>query len=355
MPQPHAYPELMTAREDMRAQNELYRPGPFWDEASSRIVDEFCEHGIENFRSLRYPLSFFTPTYGPPGNFLNRETSALLLSTLQQAMPEAKKPWLGVEQFLSGRAAAQADYRVLLAADTPSKRPFLHTFSEGKAGNPVEHFEFDGRWFSRSALNYLLGLCMLKKHLQPDEEIRTVVEIGGGFGTLGEILASAGIEDLHYVDIDIPPVSYVAQYYLSETLGADQVTSYAQTRDQEEIEISALTPTAVLCAWQIEKLRGNADLFVNFISFQEMEPHIVTNYLKHIARLNTRWILLRNMREGKQLRKPGQLAGVETPILGDDYLAMLPDYELVDRNVHPFGYQTVDGYHSELLLLRRKK
>lgn len=350
----HAYPELMTAREDMRAQSELYRPSPFWDEASSRIVDELCEQGIENFRSLRYPLSFFAPTYGTPGNFITKEASALLLSTLQQAMPEAQKPWLGLEQFLSGKASAKADYRVLLAADTPARHPYLHTFSEGKKGNPVEHFEFDGRWFSRSSLNYLLGLCLLKKHLQPNEEIRTVVEIGGGFGTLGEILASAGIEGLHYMDIDIPPISYVAQYYLSETLGADQVTTYAQTRDRAEIEIHELTPIAVLCAWQIEKLRGNADLFVNFISFQEMEPHIVTNYLKHIARLKTRWILLRNMREGKQLRRPGQLAGVETPILGDDYLAMLPDYELVDRNVHPFGYQTVDGYHSELLLLRRK-
>ena len=45
---------------------------------------------------------------------------------------------------------------------------------------------------------------------------------------------------------------------------------------------------------------------------------------------------------------------MENPILGDDYLAMLPGYELVERNVLPFGYRTVDGYHSELLLLRRK-
>ncbi len=146
----------------------------------------------------------------------------------------------------------------------------------------------------------------------------------------------------------------MAQHYLSGAVGADQVTTYAQTRDQAEIEIESLTPISVLCAWQIEKLRGNVDLFVNFISFQEMEPPIVQNYLNHVSRLNTRWVLLRNMREGKQLRKAGGWAGVDTPILSDDYLAMLPGYELVERNVHPFGYRTVDGYHSELLLLRRK-
>jgi hypothetical protein len=59
------------------------------------------------------------------------------------------------------------------------------------------------------------------------------------------------------------------------------------------------------------------------------------------------------MREGKNVRRAGSV-GVESPVLGDDYLEMLPEYELVDRNVLPFGYQTVDGFHSELLLLRKK-
>jgi hypothetical protein len=92
---------------------------------------------------------------------------------------------------------------------------------------------------------------------------------------------------------------------------------------------------------------------VNFISFQEMEPHIVRNYLGHVTRLGTRWVLLRNLREGKQLRK-NDWVGVDVPILSNDYLAMLPDYELVERNVLPFGYRTVDNFHSELLLLRRR-
>ena len=96
------------------------------------------------------------------------------------------------------------------------------------------------------------------------------------------------------------------------------------------------------------------DLFVNFISFQEMEPAIVQNYLTHVVRLGARWILLRNMREGKNIRKNGE-AGVVTPILSDDYLSMLPQYELVERNVFPYGHKTVDGFHSEVLLLRRKE
>ena len=89
------------------------------------------------------------------------------------------------------------------------------------------------------------------------------------------------------------------------------------------------------------------------IKFQEMEPTVVQNYLYHIERLKTRWIFLRNMREGKQLKSDGH-AGVTTPIKTDDYPDMLPNYSLVARNVHPFGFEAVDGFLSELMLFQRK-
>jgi len=347
----HDYPELNQAYADMQAQSDYYRPTIFWNEASSRIVSELCTHGIERFRQLPNALDFFVPTYGSPGGGFTKEQAGGLLGWFDREFPQDTKPRLTLDLLLSGHLSALADYRVLLAADDSTALPHLHTFSESSTGEPVEQFEFDGRRFSRSSLNYLLGLAFLKKHLNGDWP-RTVLEIGGGFGTLGEILASAGIDGLRYIDIDIPPTSYVAQRYLSKVLGEEHVATYAETRDKAAIEIDSLPTAATLCSWQIEKLRGKVDLFVNFISFQEMEPHIVKNYLGHVTRLAPRWILLRNLREGKQLRK-NDWVGVDTPTLGDDYLAMLPGYALLERNVRPFGYRTVDGFHSELLLLRR--
>lgn len=350
---PSPYPDLDQARADMRQQNEFYRPTVFWEEGSAQIAAELCEHGVERFRSLPLPLGYFVPTYGPPGGGFSPEQIDGMRAWLKEHSPNGKKPLLALEQFLSGESAALADYRVLLAADDRTRRPLLHTFSESSVGEPKEQFEFDERRFSRSSLNYLLGLSLLKKHLGSDYP-RTVLEIGGGFGTLGEVLSAAGIEGLRYIDIDIPPTSFVAEYYLGEVLGRKNVAGYAETRALAEIEIESLPMASVLCSWQIEKLRGEVDLFVNFISFQEMEPAIVRNYLAHVARLGARWVLLRNIREGKQKRGPQHDVGVETPILIDDYLPMLPGYRLVERNVLPFGYRTVDGFHSELLLLRRE-
>jgi putative sugar O-methyltransferase len=346
------YPDLNLAREEMKRQNDLYRPSSFWDAASDRLVNELSARGVEDFRRLPTALSFFVPTYGTPGNGFRDEQATTMLEYFRSGLGGASKPMLSINQFFSGHFWALSDYRVLLAADDPRKLPHLHTFSESSVGSPVEHFEFDGRQFSRSALNYLLGLSLLKKHLNGDTP-RTVLEIGGGFGTLGEVLSSSGIDGLKYIDIDIPPTSFVAQHYLGEVLGKGNVATYAQTATMARIEIDTLPKASVLCSWQIERLRGTVDLFVNFISFQEMEPHIVRNYLDHVDRLGARWVLLRNMREGKQQRK-GNSVGVEIPLLSEDYLAMLQRYELVERNVHPFGYQTVDGFNSELLLLRRK-
>lgn len=42
------------------------------------------------------------------------------------------------------------------------------------------------------------------------------------------------------------------------------------------------------------------------------------------------------------------------PVTSDDYLDILPAYEQMACNVHPFGNKTVDGYHSELMLSKCK-
>ncbi len=348
------YEELTCAFKDMFSQNELYKPTSFWSNASQLIVNDINEYGIEHFRSLSSTLNFFVPTYGHPGNSYTKEISEALLDKTIKEFPKHIKAKLGLEQYLCGEMAALADYRVLKAADSETALPYLHKFSESNFGEPVEQFEFENRKFSRSSLNYLLGLAMLKKHLKGNVP-KTVLEIGGGFGTLGEILSSAGINGVRYIDIDIPPTSFVAQNYLINLLGKDKVATYEKTKTFSSIAIDSLPQASVLCSWQIEKLVGKVDLFVNFISFQEMEPSVVRNYLSYVARLNTEWILLRNMKEGKNIKKDKSSVGVEIPILSDDYLAMLPGYELVERNVIPFGYKTVDNFHSELLLLKLKK
>jgi len=342
------YPDLNAILEKNKSQKEIYLPSSFWEKASQKIIEEIEDFGIENFRHLRTPLGFFVPSYGVPTNSFTEEARDKILSSLEE--DGSPKQVLAMKEFLSGYFHALSDYRVFISSNDLSKKPMLKNFSESTYGNPKEQFEFDQKKYSRSSLNYLLGLSFLKTHLDKGEEIKTVIEIGGGFGTLGEILNSSG--GIKYIDIDIPPISYVAWNYLSN-INDINIEPYIHIK--EKIIIEELKSYSVFNSWDIEKLEGTVDLFVNFISFQEMEPHIVENYLEHVKRLRTKWILLRNMREGKQIRKTQGGLGVEIPIRKEDYLKMMEDrYKLIATSVFPFGYKTVDGFHSELLLFKRK-
>lgn len=332
-------------------QSQLYQPGVFWQEASKDMVEDLAKNGIENFRRLSSSLSYFVPTYGFPGNALSEATVRSFKDWLS-AEQLAQKQSDYLNQLVIGYSAALADYRTLAASEyAVEQRPNLLSFSESQVGDPIEHFNIEAKCYSRSALNYLLGLSFLKKHLDLTT-CKRVMEIGGGFGTLGEILHKT-LPESQYIDIDIPPTLCCSTHYLTQIVGEDKVSTYQEVSQNASIELDQLKPMTVLPSWTIEQLQGKIDLFVNFISFQEMEPDIVQNYLYHVTRLQADWVLLRNMREGKQLRSQHRV-GVNKPIFSEDYAQMLPDYELIEKNVIPFGFKTVDGFHSELMLFKRR-
>jgi len=345
------YPELHRAVAELQKQSNLYRPTSFWEDASKKLVLEFEELGVENFRRGPLALSYFVPTYGPPTLGLNKDQIDLITNTFVGHYPDHDKGVLALDAYLTGQLNALADYRVLLAANHAADVLGLTDFTESSVGNPIERHFFDSKSYSRSSLNYLLGLSLIKQHTDIDA-INTVLEIGGGFGTLGEIVGKAPKKGVKYIDIDIPPTHFAADFYLKTIFGTSNVASFSDLETSSSIEISELPQFTVLCSWQLENLRGKVDLFVNFISFQEMEPNVVENYLNHVNRLDSRWLLLRNMREGKQ-KKSLNSPGVTQPIFSEDYVRMLPNYRLVSQKVHPFGYQTVDGFHSELSLFSR--
>ena len=341
----NSYPELAEIMALSNTQKTIYKPTSFWEKAARDIISEIEISGVENFRSLQVPQGYFVPNYGIPANAFTKNVAEAISATVADI--GTPKQALATEEFLSGYLHALSDYRVFMAADNRNKKPFLDSFSESQYGNPVEQFTFNESKYSRSSLNYILGLCFIKQNIEDTEQIKTVLEIGGGFGTLGEILSYT--DGMKYINVDIPPMSFIAWQYLSNIYDESKIGHCVhETRTHQ---INKLPPCNVFNSWDIENIEGDIDLFVNFISFQEMEPNIVENYLRQIKRLRPKFILLRNIREGKQVKKHPDDVGVETPILKDDYINMIKDtHPLIASSVIPYGYKTVDGFHSELLL-----
>lgn len=329
-------------------QGEHYQATSFWNTAIDPMISDLEKHGMENFRSWPSALSYFVPTYGVPGNGLPQDIMKAMIELTATA--KTYKQQQALQKFISGENQAFADYRVAAAVLKKTAPWLLEAASESKIGNPTEQFIFDGKQYSRSFLNYLLGLAALSEHCDL-KSISNVLEIGGGYGTLGEILyGSFDHGTIRYCDLDIPPTCAVAEYYLGQATSS----SVLGTLDNEVIDFNSNAwSLAVKPNWVIENIKGNVDLFVNFISFQEMEPTVVQNYMDHVLALNPKWVLLRHIREGKPKLTEQNPIGVIEPTTPEIYTYLMPGYRNVTKDSSVFGTITADGFHSDVIVYSR--
>jgi putative sugar O-methyltransferase len=343
---------LDTMINDMQHADPLYSPTDFWSVGVAAIVDEINQKGLSGFRTHKSANSFFVPLYSRPFYHRHKDIIDHFIKWLDN-LPY-RKAGTDIYNLLSGHTNALADYRVFKAADS-NNPPILSNLSESQVGHPNEQFVFEECRYSLSFLNYLKGLVFLKKNIVPSPIHRTL-EIGGGYGTLGEILLKSEPDAL-YIDVDLPPVAAVATYYLREVFGESSVLGYDQTREWEHIDIDNIPDACravVLCPWQLPKLHGKIDLFANFISFQEMEPDVVKNYINLVQNHEPEYILMRNLREGKRKKMTPDELGVKEPILLNEMIFWFDQYKEVARDTISFGELKIDNFHSEITALIRK-
>jgi hypothetical protein len=145
---------------------------------------------------------------------------------------------------------------------------------------------------------------------------------------------------------------------LSQVFGADKVATYDHTRELDTIDLDQLRAqgyrAAVLCAWQLPKLRGRFNLFVNSVSFQEMEPRVVQNYASLVQGLVDDYLLLRNSIAGKVVAREVGEIGVVEPIVRDDYPRFFDQFERVAADGEVFGDTSSKGFVSEVTVWQRR-
>ncbi len=339
---------LQPMLDDMEAAPALYKPTNFWQSGLAGIVPDLKERGIESFRTHPSAHFFYVPVY-------HSKTYSRwdhILDPIIARLPERKaRRW---RTRLTHSDRARADYRLYRASAVAGGLD-LDRVSESAIGGG-ERFTFDGRSYSRSMLNYLRSLNLLKRAV-PDLRPQSCLEIGGGYGTLGEILLKAEDEAI-YVNVDIPPVAAVSTWYLGEVFGRDKVLAYPDSRAMETIDLAALKGkyrAVVLCPWQLPKLTGRFDLFANFMSFQEMEPDVVTNYINLVQPLTGGHALIRNSALGKKTATKAGEVGVFEQVVSEFIASRFDEFDVVARDSFVHGELSEDGrYQSEVMVLSRR-
>jgi putative sugar O-methyltransferase len=345
MPEPWRA-SLVRAFEQLPNADDLYRPTNFWQPGVVALMNDLSTRGIETFKSWPSSAFFFYPRYSPVFTYAQVDQ---VMPTLREAAPKVGKDWF--HNRLIGAVDANRDLDVATAMFDSATVPLdVPRHGESNVGAPPQRyrpFGADGPGYGKPYLNYLLIMSAVSRHI--DRPLRSVLELGAGFGVLGEILLQSD-PTIQYVDLDIPPLSVIAHYYLSSVFPQHVFRSNLDLAAGDTFELGDGQPCACLSAWHLPQLSGSTDLFVNAFSFQEMEPEVVENYATGIARLGARFVVSLNSRAGKPLAEHSAIGvrrQVTSQFIHDSFAAL--GYDTVARVGRPIAPP-----QAELLILRRK-
>lgn len=301
---------------ELEGVDDTYRPTNFWGPGLTQLLNDMEQQGLERFKSWSTASIWFNPIYG---NGWTNARMAALLEHAQEINPSVNKDMMF--GALNGSLDARRDYDVACSAWDQVRWPFdLSSSGESSIGRPSQAYRVTGRdelKVGRAWNNYLLILSALSQHV--DEVPRSFLEIGGGFGVLGEIVMSRDPE-ARYVDLDIPPLLTVSSYYLTELFGEDRVSVY----DQQVAQAGEITlpGSGVLPNYRVSDLGGQYDVFVNSYSFQEMEPAVVDHYIGQVCDKGITYACSLNSKDGKPKAAKAGDWGALDPVKSSDIVEM---------------------------------
>lgn len=283
---------LQTMVDDQRGQSGLYSPGAYWRPYCDRIVSAIKRDGISNFRSnhaiskgyadsVSLDPSLFWGTTGSWRSGLLKKfvefgpVRKTLIAPYLSAIDYHYRKMSGFRQYYYDR-----EFGAWLNDNFKGER-----LPETLAGGCVESVEINGRRISINYLTHLVRIFNFSKHIDLTR-IKSVFEIGGGYGANAHLLLHLYPNIKKFFYLDIAPVLYVGTQYLKYFFPGS-VKDYLQTRDKERIDVPEddVREIIAILPWQLDRVGGRFDLFWNSASLQEMDPEIIDNYLGHADRL----------------------------------------------------------------------
>ena len=279
---------------DYNNQEFLYKPGPYWENYSARITKAIKYYGLKNFKSNSLilngydeaiPISPFdlVPT-SPLKHMIRKIAQNPILSKFFHYPYDLKTIIKYSDHLFNQIVNYKSKYYNNILNDWYSK--FLNKYSlpNTLAGKPhiINTILLNNNKIGAEYLTAFIDIHNYSKVVNFDK-IKTVFEIGGGYGAFAHSLLTIFPNIKKYIYLDIPPILYVGTQYLKYFFGKN-VKDYRQTSKYKKIHFSSDDKIEIiaLCPWQIEMVEAEVDFFWNSYSFQEMTRDILVNYLNYI-------------------------------------------------------------------------
>lgn len=260
--------------------NSLFRPGPYWDYKTKKILYWLKKNGIENFRghSSGVGTSFTDSSVldirkelGYKGRIISSILSLPLINKIFNLQLNITKDLLFENIELKNKIYSQNEKIKYLIKN--------YNIENSNYFGCVYKTKINNQEFSTFYLDLIERIDNICK-IYDLNKINSIIEIGGGFGGNIHLLLQnfPNIKKIIYVDIF--PNIFIGTEYL-KYFYKDAVKDYTSLAHQKEIRFnSKKNELEILCipSWSIEKINDKLDKFHNAASFQEMTVAQVENY-----------------------------------------------------------------------------
>jgi len=177
-------------------------------------------------------------------------------------------------------------------------------------------------------------LKKLEKEFAQKKPVKTVLEIGGGFGGLClKMIRSKKVNVEKFIFVDLPECIVLSYYYLiNSKINVKALVTTEKTLTTNKIDTQVL----LLPPWLLPKLDIKIDLFINTMSFQHMTRGNIEYYFSEVNRLNTENIFLVN-RDWKRDKTDVKISDYPIP----------SRYQLMKEESYPFSKQLIRIYRLD--------
>jgi hypothetical protein len=153
-----------------------------------------------------------------------------------------KWPEIGVTMFLGGWPWMEHEYRAVL-----NERPeWGGVLREDDFGDPERYYQFDSST-SANLVHMAYHLLQWEKATgRKVSELKSVVELGGGYGAMAKIIHRLGFKGKYYI-YDLPEFAALQEFYLSQVMAP---FSY----DVQWVGQLPKTPGLLLATWSFSEM-----------------------------------------------------------------------------------------------------
>ena len=160
----------------------------------------------------------------------------------------------------------------------------VNNLNKKNVGNCENSYKIQGYFFDKDLLIQIYNFNDLVKFVFSKKKIKTVFEIGGGFGQLTKIILNK--YDYKFFSIDLPEANLLTSYYLHENLPEKKIYTYDNYLKEKDRFVSSDNidnfDIFILPPWVKFNDELKIDLFINILSFVIIEPAEVKKYFNFI-------------------------------------------------------------------------